>query len=85
MIYIFHQKILNFLGGDIDDECIRIRIQKDKYILCYKKIYMGNDESDIHIVEYETEISNLEATINILKGVRINVCKYQEEVLMMKI
>lgn len=46
---------------------------------------MGNDESDIHIVEYETEISNLEATINILKGVRINVCKYQEEVLMMKI
>lgn len=36
---------------------------------------MGNDESDIHIVEYETEISNLEATINILKGVRINkVC-----------
>lgn len=75
MIYIFHQKILNFFGGDIDDECIRIRIQKDKYILCYKKIYMGNDESDIHIVEYETEVSNLEATINILKGVRINkVC-----------
>lgn len=64
-----------FFGGDIDDECIRIRIQKDKYILCYKKIYMGNDESDIHIVEYETEVSNLEATINILKGARINkVC-----------
>lgn len=39
-----------FFGGDIDDECIRIRIQKDKYILCYKKIYMGNDEEDIHIV-----------------------------------
>ena len=64
-----------FFGGDIDDECIRIRIQKDKYILCYKKIYMGNEEQDIHIVEYETEVSNLEATINILKGVRINkVC-----------
>ena len=61
-----------FFGGDIDDECIRIRIQKDKYILCYKKIYMGNDEEDIHIVEYETEVSNLDATINILKGVRIN-------------
>ena len=64
-----------FFGGDIDDECIRVRIQKDKYILCYKKIYMGNDEQDIHIVEYETEVSNLEAIINILKGVRINkVC-----------
>ena len=36
---------------------------------------MGNEEQDIHIVEYETEVSNLEATINILKGVRINkVC-----------
>lgn len=65
-----------FFGGEIDDECIRIRIQKDKYILCYKKIYMGNSEEDIHIVEYETEVSNLEATINILKGVRINkICE----------
>lgn len=69
-----------FFGGDIDDECIRIRIQKDKYILCYKKIYMGNDEEDIHIVEYETEVSNLDATINILKGVRINkVCDLIKE------
>ena len=61
-----------FFGGEIDDECIRIRVEKNKYILCYKKIYFGNDESDIHITEYETEVSNLEATINILKGVRIN-------------
>lgn len=69
-----------FFGGDIDDECIRIRIQKDKYILCYKKIYMGNDEEDIHIVEYETEVSNLDATINILKGVRINkICDLMKE------
>ena len=69
-----------FFGGDIDDECIRIRIQKDKYILCYKKIYMGNDEEDIHIVEHETEVSNLDATINILKGVRINkICDLIKE------
>ena len=61
-----------FFGGEIDDECIRIRVEKNKYILCYKKIYFGNDESDIHITEYETEVSNLEATINILKGIRIN-------------
>lgn len=69
-----------FFGGNIDDECIRIRIQKDKYILCYKKIYMGNYEEDIHIVEHETEVSNLEATINILKGVRINkICDLIKE------
>ena len=61
-----------FFGGDIDDECIRIRVERNKYILCYKKIYFGKDENDIHIAEYETEVSNLEATINILKGVRIN-------------
>lgn len=68
-----------FFGGDIDDECIRIRAQKDKYVLCYKKIYFGENESDIHIVEYETEVSNLEATINILKGVRINkICEVKK-------
>lgn len=60
-----------FFGGDIDDECIRIRIQKNKYILCYKKIFFGEETADTHIVEYETEVSNLEATINILKGLRI--------------
>lgn len=68
-----------FFGDNIDDECIRIRIQKDKYILCYKKIYFGQQESDTHIVEYETEVSNLQATINILKGVRINkVCEVKK-------
>ena len=41
---------------------------------------MENDEEDIHIVEYETEVSNLDATINILKGVRINkVCDLIKE------
>ncbi len=68
-----------FFGGNIDDECIRIRIQKDRYILCYKKIYFGEKESDIHIAEYETEVSELEATINILKGIRINkVCEVKK-------
>ena len=68
-----------FFGGEIDDECIRIRIQKDKYILCYKKIFFGEEESDIHISEYETQVSNLEATINILKGVRINqICEVKK-------
>lgn len=76
----FSPETPKFFGGDIDDECIRIRIQKDKYILCYKKIYFGEKESDIHIAEYETEVSNLEATINILKGVRINkVCEVKKK------
>lgn len=60
-----------FFGEDIDDECIRIRIQKDKYILCYKKIFFGERQEDTHIVEYETEVSNLDATIKILKGIRV--------------
>lgn len=69
----------SFFGGDIDDECIRIRIQKDKNILCYKKIIFGYDEADTHIVEYETQISDLESTINILKGVRINkICEVKK-------
>ena len=47
--------------------------------MCYKKIYFGEKESDIHIAEYETEVSNLDATINILKGVRINkVCEVKK-------
>ena len=72
----FSPKTPSFFGGEIDDECIRIRIQKGKYILCYKKIYFGENESDTHIVEYETEVSNLETTINILKGARIDkVCE----------
>ena len=75
----FSPEIPKFFGGEIDDECIRIRIQKDKYILCYKKIYFGEKESDIHIAEYETEVLDLEATINILKGVRINkVCEVKK-------
>lgn len=69
-----------FFGKDIDDECIRIRIQKDKYILGYKKINFGNSESDIHLIEYETEVSNLKATINILEGVRIHkICEVKKK------
>ena len=75
----FSPQTPSFFGGTIDDECIRIRIQNNKYILCYKKIYFGDSESDTHIVEYETEISNLNATINILNGVRINkICEVKK-------
>lgn len=76
----FSPEIPKFFGGNIDDECIRIRVQKGKYILCYKKIYFGKDESDIHIAEYETEVSDLEATINILKGIRVDkVCEVKKQ------
>lgn len=71
----FSPRSPKFFGGKIDDECIRIRVQKDKYILGYKKIYLEKDESDIHLIEHETEVSDLNATINILKGLRIDkVC-----------
>lgn len=76
----FSPETPKFFGDKIDDECIRIRVQKGKYILCYKKIFFGEDESDIHITEYETEVSNLEATINILKGIRVNkVCEVKKK------
>ena len=68
-----------FFGDKIDDECIRIRIQNDKYILCYEKIVFGTGEKDTHILEYETQVSDLEATINILKGARINkICEVKK-------
>lgn len=76
----FSPETPKFFGDKIDDECIRIRVQKGKYILCYKKIYFGEEESDIHITEYETEVSNLEATINILKGIRVNkICEVKKQ------
>lgn len=56
-----------FFGGDIDDECLRIRIMNDKYVLSYKKIFFGNSDDDIHLEEHECEVLNLEQVIKILE------------------
>ncbi len=63
----FSPKHRPFFGGDIDDECLRIRIMSDKYILSYKKIFFGDSDDDIHLEEHESDVSNLEQTIKILE------------------
>lgn len=68
----FSPKYRPFFGGDIDDECLRIRVMKDKYILSYKKIFFGNSDSEIHLEEHESEVVDLEQTIKILECLDIN-------------
>ena len=63
----FSPKYRPFFGGDIDDECLRIRVMNDRYILSYKKIFFGNSYDDIHLEEHESDVSNLEQTIKILE------------------
>ena len=63
----FSPKYRPFFGGDIDDECLRIRMMKDKNILSYKKIFFGESDDDIHLEEHESDVSNLEQTIKILE------------------
>lgn len=61
-----------FFGNEINDECLRIRILKDKNILSYKRIFFGECEEDIHLEEHETEIVDLEQTKKILKCLKID-------------
>lgn len=68
----FSPKYRPFFGGDIDDECLRIRIMEDKYILSYKKIFFGNSDSEIYLEEHESEVVDLEQTIKILECLDIN-------------
>lgn len=67
----FSPKYRPFFGGDIDDECLRVRVMKDKNILSYKKIFFGNSEDDIHLAEHECEVSNLEEIVKILERLDI--------------
>lgn len=61
----------NFFGKEENDECLRIRIQNDKYIFCYKKIIFGNQEEDIHLIEHETVFESLEEMKKILACLNI--------------
>lgn len=63
----FSPKYRPFFGGDIDDECLRIRVMGDKYILSYKKIFFGKSDADIHLEEHESDVSDLGQTIKILE------------------
>lgn len=62
----------NFFEKIENDECLRIRIQKDKYILGYKKIIFGTNKDEIHLIEHETEVQDLEQMKNILASVNIH-------------
>lgn len=68
----FSPQAFPFFGGSIDNECLRIRMLKDKNILSYKKIYFGDTTEDIHLEEHETEIADLDQTLKILKSLRID-------------
>lgn len=68
----FSPEAFPFFGGNIDNECLRIRILEDKSILSYKKIFFGKSDEDIHIKEHETEVVDLEQTKKILQSLRIN-------------
>ena len=59
--------ILNFKDFEINDithECVRIRQNKDKIVLCYKKIHY--EASPIYCDEYETVIEDKENMEKIL-------------------
>ena len=62
----FSPKYRPFFGREINDECLRIRIMKDKNILSYKKIFFGNSDDDIHLEEHESDVYDLEQVIKIL-------------------
>ncbi len=60
-----------FFGSEIDNECLRIRIIKDKNILSYKKFIPATEEEPAHSIEHEIEINDLESMKLILNDLRI--------------
>ena len=68
----FSPRYCSFFGGDIDDECLRIRVMKNKNILSYKKIFFGKSDEDIYLEEHESEIIDMEQMIKILKCLDIH-------------
>lgn len=60
-----------FLGGKIDNECLRLRILKDKNILSYKKFVYATEEKPAHCIEHEIEITDPNKIKLILEDLRI--------------
>ncbi|MCI9280341.1 MAG: class IV adenylate cyclase [Bacilli bacterium] len=60
-----------FLGGEIDNECLRLRILENKNILSYKKFIPSTDNEPAHCIEHELEISDTEKLKLILNDLRI--------------
>lgn len=60
-----------FLGGEIDNECLRLRILENKNILSYKRFIPPTNNEPDHCIEHELEISDTEKLKLILKDLRI--------------
>lgn len=60
-----------FFGGEIDNECLRLRILEKKNILSYKKFIPANFKEPAHCIEHELEILDVEKMKLILKDLRI--------------
>ncbi len=60
-----------FLGGEIDNECLRLRILDNKNILSYKKFISATTSEPAHCIEHELEISDTEKLKLILNDLRI--------------
>lgn len=60
-----------FFGGEIDNECLRVRIIDNKNILGYKKFIPATDKELAHCIEHEVEIKDIETLKKILKDLRI--------------
>lgn len=60
-----------FFGGEIDNECLRIRVLDDKNILSYKKFITATEDRETHCIEDEVEINDIDKFKTILKDLRI--------------
>lgn len=60
-----------FFGGEIDNECLRLRILKDKNILSYKKFIPATPNEPAHCIEHEISIADVEKLKLILNDLRI--------------
>lgn len=66
----FSPKHFPFLGGEIDNECLRLRIDS-KNILSYKKFVKATSDEPAHCIEHELEVSDIEKLKLILNDLRI--------------
>lgn len=60
-----------FFGGEIDNECLRLRVLENKNILSYKKFVPASGDEPAHCIEHELEISDIEKMKLILNDLRI--------------
>lgn len=68
----FSPKHFPFFGGDIDNECLRIRILDNKNILSYKKFVAKTEDKNSYCIEHEIEVEDIDTLIKILENLRID-------------